>query len=94
MGLTSRMNAWKKFFIFPLRYCANCVSTTVKVLAVRNVESVYFFYSNPVFCLDVEKMRTGKGIPYQTEEFVCMKNIWKVCDRCGQILGQGEMQVA
>ena len=36
-------------FIFPLRYYENCVSTTLKVLVLRNVESVCFFYSNPVF---------------------------------------------
>ena len=32
----------------PLRYYANCVSTTLTVLILHNVESVYFFYSNPV----------------------------------------------
>ena len=35
--------------LFPLRYYANCVSTTLKVLILHNVESVYFFYSNPVY---------------------------------------------
>ena len=29
-------------------YYANCVSTTLTVLILHNVESVYFFYSNPV----------------------------------------------
>jgi hypothetical protein len=43
------MNAWKKSFIFPLRYYANCVSTTLTVSILHNVESVYFFYSNPVY---------------------------------------------
>jgi hypothetical protein len=38
----------KKFFIFPPRFYANCVSTTLTVLILHNVESVYFFYSNPV----------------------------------------------
>ena len=33
----------------PLRYYANCVSATLTVLMLLNVESVYFFYSNPVF---------------------------------------------
>ena len=33
----------------PLRYYANCVSTTLTVLILHNVESVCFFYSNPVF---------------------------------------------
>ena len=33
----------------PLRYYANCVSTMLTVLILHNVESVYFFYSNPVF---------------------------------------------
>jgi len=47
--LTSRKNAWKKIFIFPLRYYANCVSTMLMVLILHNVESVYFFYSNPVY---------------------------------------------
>ena len=37
---------WK---LCPLRYYANCVSTTLTVLILHNVESVYFFYSNPVF---------------------------------------------
>ena len=32
----------------PLRYYANCVFTTLTVLILHNVESVYFFYSNPV----------------------------------------------
>ena len=31
-----------------LRYYANCVSTTLTDLILHNVESVYFFYSNPV----------------------------------------------
>ena len=42
-------NAWKKMFIFPLRYYANCVSTTLTVFILHNIESVYFFYSNAVF---------------------------------------------
>ena len=33
----------------PLRYYANCVSTTLTVFILHNVGSVYFFYSNPVF---------------------------------------------
>jgi len=33
----------------PLRYYANCVSTTLTVLILHNVESVYFVYSTPVF---------------------------------------------
>ena len=37
-ALASRKNAWKKKIIFPLRYYANCVSTTVTVLLLRNVE--------------------------------------------------------
>ena len=32
-----------------LRCYANCVSTTLTVLILHNVESVYFFYSNPVY---------------------------------------------
>ena len=39
----------KKIFIFPVRYYANCVSTTVTVLVLRNVEGVCFFYSHPVY---------------------------------------------
>jgi hypothetical protein len=38
----------EKKFIFPPRYYANCVSTTLTVLILHSVESVYFFYSNPV----------------------------------------------
>ena len=37
----------------PIRYYANCVSTTLTVLILHNVESVYFFYSNPVFLVSV-----------------------------------------
>ena len=33
----------------PLRYYANFVSTTLTVLILHKVESVYFFYSNPVY---------------------------------------------
>jgi len=33
----------------PLRYYADCVSTTLTVLILHDVESVYFFYSNPVY---------------------------------------------
>jgi len=33
----------------PLRYYANCVSTTLTVLILDKVESVYFFYGNPVY---------------------------------------------
>jgi hypothetical protein len=47
--LTARKNAWKKFSIFPLRYYANCVSTTLTVLILHNFESVCFFYGNPVY---------------------------------------------
>ena len=42
--LTSRKNAWKNNFISPLRYYPNCVSTTVTVLILRNVESVFLLY--------------------------------------------------
>jgi hypothetical protein len=35
--------------IFSLRYYANCVSTALTVLILHNVESVCFFYSNPVY---------------------------------------------
>ena len=42
-------------FIFPPRYYANCVSTTLTVLGLRNVESVYFFYSNPVYMEQISK---------------------------------------
>ena len=49
MVLTSRKNAWQKIFIFPLRYYAKCVSTTVTGLILRNVESVYFFYSMYIY---------------------------------------------
>ena len=38
----------EKIFIFPLRYYVNCVFSTVTGLILRNVESVYFFYSSPV----------------------------------------------
>ena len=38
----------------PLRYYANCVSTTLTVLILHNVESVCFFYSNPVLFLKMK----------------------------------------
>jgi hypothetical protein len=38
---------WSK--IYSLRDYANCVSSTLMVLILHNVENVYFFYSNPVF---------------------------------------------
>ena len=37
----------------PLRYNTNCVSTTLTVLILHNVESVYFFYSNPVLTFQI-----------------------------------------
>jgi hypothetical protein len=41
-----------KKIIYPPRHYANCVSTTLMVLIPHNVESVYFFYSNPIlYCL-------------------------------------------
>jgi hypothetical protein len=36
-----RKNAWKKIFVFAARYYANCVSTTLTVLILHNVEIVY-----------------------------------------------------
>jgi hypothetical protein len=39
----------KKIVIFPPRYYANCVSITLTVSILHNVEIVYFFYSNPVY---------------------------------------------
>jgi hypothetical protein len=39
----------KKMFIFPPRYYANCVPTKLTVSILHNIESVYFFYSNPVY---------------------------------------------
>jgi hypothetical protein len=38
-----------KKITFPPRYYANCESTTLTVSIQHNVESVYFFYSNPVY---------------------------------------------
>jgi len=52
-SLTSQKNAWKKIFIFPIRYYTNCVSATLTVLILHNVESVYFFYSNLVLLTPV-----------------------------------------
>jgi hypothetical protein len=51
--LTSRKNAWKQIFIFPLRYYANCVSTTLTGLITLKV---YFFYSNPVFACHINML--------------------------------------
>jgi hypothetical protein len=34
--------------IFPPRYYANCAPTTLTISILHNIESVYFFYSNPV----------------------------------------------
>jgi hypothetical protein len=44
--LTSRKNAWKQIFIFPVHNYANCVSTTLTVLITLKVS--YLFYSDPV----------------------------------------------
>jgi hypothetical protein len=51
--------------IFPPRYYANCVSTTVRVLILHNVESVYFFYINPVYMhiyIKVKQSRYNSGV--------------------------------
>ena len=40
------MEEWK---LLSLRYYADCVSTTLTVLILHNVESVHFFYSNPIY---------------------------------------------
>jgi hypothetical protein len=45
--LTSRKKAWKMFVSF-LYATTEIVSTTLTVLILHNVESVYFFYSDPV----------------------------------------------
>jgi hypothetical protein len=51
-SVMSRALTWcwrhEKNFIFPLRYYANFVSTALTVSILHNVQSVYFFYSNPV----------------------------------------------
>jgi hypothetical protein len=60
--LTSRKNAWEKISISPLRYYANCVSTTLTVLILRNVESVYFFYSNPVHWRFTKPSSSGRTL--------------------------------
>jgi hypothetical protein len=41
-----------KKIIFPPRYYANCVSTTLTISILHNIESVYFFYNNPVHIWD------------------------------------------
>jgi hypothetical protein len=38
-----------KKIIFPPRYYANCVSITLTVSILHNIESVHFLYSNPVY---------------------------------------------
>jgi hypothetical protein len=47
--LTSRKNAWKQILISPLRYYANCVSTTLTVLMSlkASVSFVVTLYINP-----------------------------------------------
>jgi hypothetical protein len=37
VALMSRKNAWKEIFMFPVRYYANCVSTTLTVLITLKV---------------------------------------------------------
>jgi len=53
----------KKMFIFLLRYYVNCVSTTLTVLILRNVESVCFSDGNTVllgiFDLNIELPHLG-----------------------------------
>jgi hypothetical protein len=51
---------WSK--IVPLRYYANCVSTTLTVLIRHNVERVYFVYSNPINNNDFLKISWNENI--------------------------------
>ena len=51
----------------PLRYYANCVSTTLTVLILRNVESIYFFYSNPVFFIRQFSVQSDNEVLSQSE---------------------------
>ena len=60
----------------PLRYYANCVSTTLTVLILHNVESVYFFYSNPVYCIFDDTQPDG---PFQIRSLAAEVALMKVC---------------
>ena len=68
----------------PLRYYANCVSTMLTVLILHNVESVYFFYSNPVFylfiMLPIDKCETSVSATYvyQTNWYSNLKVVKQV----------------
>jgi len=44
-------------FVFPVRYYVNCASTTLTVLILHTVESVYYFNSNPVFRRILHEMK-------------------------------------
>ena len=61
MVLTSRKNAWKKISIFPLRYYANCVSTTVTVLVRVTLKvSISFIVALYIACLGIYNIQENK----------------------------------
>jgi hypothetical protein len=47
--LTSLKNAWKQIFIFPLRYYANCVSTTLTAFITLKVSISFVVTLHSVF---------------------------------------------
>jgi hypothetical protein len=66
---------------FYLRYYANCVSITLKVLILHNVESVYFFYSNPVIIRNINSEVSLDCIHrHETNEVRCL-DFTKTSDR-------------
>jgi hypothetical protein len=64
---------WSK--IFSLRHYANCASTTLTVLILHNVESVYFVYGNPVY------LQQG-----QTADVICLSFV-RSGEPCGWKFG-------
>jgi hypothetical protein len=63
----------EKIFIFPLRYYANCVYTTLMVLILHNVESACFFYSNPVYLSFVGNRLIWKQVLSLCIKFACLQ---------------------
>ena len=60
----------------PLRYYANCVPTTLTVLILHNVESVYFFYSNPVLSSTIQAFFMCDWFRMKERQDKSFHNIW------------------
>jgi hypothetical protein len=74
-----------KMFIFPPHYYANCVSTMLTVLILHNVQSVYFFHTNPVHKADGKCLASGLSDAV-TRQLISFKRI-AIPPHCVQIAG-------